>query len=65
MSVIIKSMINRYLLSMLGRAELVDDWWIRPNKNWDNKTPNDIYYSGSEGREEVYRYVLSCAEGQW
>ena len=61
--VIIKSMINQYLYAMLGRRGLISTWWESPNKHWDGRTPNSVYLTGPEGREEVYQYVLMCAEG--
>lgn len=61
--VIVKPMINRYLLAMIGVQSLVEDWWNIPNKNWNGKTPDEIYQSGPDGRLEVYRYVTMCAEG--
>jgi hypothetical protein len=62
---IIKSDINRYLQSMLGRAELVDGWWDSPNKAFNMKTPNEVYQTGEEGRKRVYEYVISCSDGHW
>ncbi|NBS70583.1 hypothetical protein EBT31_16960 [bacterium] len=57
--------INRYLFAMLGVQSLVELWWHRPNRNWDGKTPDEIYQSGPEGREQVFAYVRKCADGEW
>jgi hypothetical protein len=62
---IIKSDINRYLQSMLGRTELVDGWWYSPNKAFDGKTPDEVYQTGADGRKRVYEYVISCSDGCW
>jgi len=64
-SVFVKLLINDYLLGMLGKEELVEEWWHRYNKNWNDKTPHSIYESGPEGRKEVYYYVMKCSEGGW
>jgi hypothetical protein len=42
---------------MIGRAELVDLWWDSPNKAFDGKTPNEVYFSGEEGRQKVINYI--------
>jgi hypothetical protein len=62
---IIKSDINHYLQSMIGRSELVDGWWDSPNKAFDGKTPDEVYQTGAEGRLSVYQYVLGCSDEHW
>lgn len=32
--------------------ELADEWWTRPNKHWNNKTPNEVPV------KEVYQYLM-------
>lgn len=61
--VYVRSELNRWLLSMTGRADLVDQWWESPNKAFDGKTPNSVYWSGEAGRKEVASYIFRCAEG--
>ena len=63
--IIVKSDINRYLIGMIGRTELVDAWWDSPNKAFDLKTPDEIYQVDAEGRKRVYEYVLGCSDGYW
>jgi hypothetical protein len=64
-NVIIKSNINQLLQPMLGRSELVDAWWHSKNKAFDDKTPDEVYQTGEEGRKRVYQYVLGCSDGYW
>ena len=62
---IIKSNVNQYLYAMLGRPELVDLWWDKPNKAFDMKTPNEVYQTGPDGRQKVYDYVVGSSDGYW
>jgi hypothetical protein len=54
---IIKSDINKMLLGLLGSEKLLESWWSSSNKGLDNLTPNDVYWSGAEGRQRVFDYV--------
>ena len=54
---VVKVSLNRLLFAMLGRAELVDQWWQSPNKGFDGKTPDEVYFSGEEGRNKVANYI--------
>ena len=54
---IIKLTLNKALFAMLGRHELVDQWWETPNKAFDGKTPNEVYLSGEDGRKQVAKYI--------
>lgn len=55
--VIIKLTLNKALFAMLGRHELVEQWWETPNKAFDGKTPNEVYLSGEDGRKQVAKYI--------
>ena len=59
----VKAELNRYLFAMIGRADLVEQWWESPNKAFDNATPNSVYWQGEEGRRQVAQYIFTCAEG--
>jgi hypothetical protein len=61
----LKVEINRYLFAMLGVQRMVEQWWHIPNRNWDGRTPEDVFQSGHDGREQVYQYVRKCADGEW
>jgi hypothetical protein len=63
MDTIIKKDVNRYLLMLLGRYELIERWWTSPNKAFQNRTPDAVYQTGPKGRVEVYSYVSRCAGG--
>lgn len=54
---VVKVTLNRLLFAMLGRAELVDQWWQSPNKAFEGKTPDEVYLSGEEGRNKVANYI--------
>jgi hypothetical protein len=63
--IIIKNDINKVLISLLGKWIYVDKWWESPNKAFDNRTPNTVYYSGEEGRKRVYAYVMTQVNGDY
>jgi hypothetical protein len=54
-----RTTLNGMLYELLGRAELVDQWWNSNNKAFDGKTPNEIYWANEQGRQEVANYILS------
>lgn len=54
---VVKVTLNRLLFAMLGRAELVDQWWQSPNKAFESKTPDEVYFSGEDGRKKVADYI--------
>lgn len=55
---IIKLTLNKALLAMLGRSEVVEQWWESPNKAFEGRTPNEVYMSGEDGRKQVARYII-------
>lgn len=61
---IIKSDINSMLKSLLGDDELVERWWVSPNKAFDMETPNVVYQSGVDGQKQVYDYVYQFIWGK-
>ena len=48
---------NLMLISMLGSNDLVDKWWISPNKAFDNKCPVDV------DNQDVMKYLMSHCFG--
>lgn len=60
----VKLTLNKMLFAMFGRHELVDQWWISPNKGFDGKTPDEVYQSGEEGRRKVVNYILGFYGGK-
>ena len=54
---VVKVTLNRLFFAMLGRIELVDQWWQSPNKGFDGKTPDEVYLSGEDGRKKVADYI--------
>lgn len=61
----VKPELNRYLFALLGRAELIDQWWYSPNKAFDMKTPDQVYQTGKEGRDTVANYILGMCDGSY
>lgn len=57
--VITKVQINRWLHAMLGREQLVYDWWHGANRAFEGQTPEQVYQSGAAGRAQVRDYVFS------
>lgn len=49
-------LVNRALFAMLGREELVNNWWNSPNMNWELQTPDQVW---ERDPEEVTNYVMS------
>ena len=47
------------LFAMLGRQELVEQWWHRPNKGFDGAHPIDV------DPKKVQEYLISKAYGEW
>lgn len=59
--VVVKRTLDRILFGLLGRQELVDQWWVGANKAFDNKTPLEVYQSTEENRQKVVDYVMFYA----
>ena len=59
--VVIKPPLNRILLGLLGREQLIHDWWNSPNRAFDMKTPEEVYQSGPQGRVQVRDYIMAAA----
>lgn len=60
-----RTTLNGMLYELLGRAELVDQWWNSSNKAFDGKTPVEIYWSSEEGRKQVADYILTYTNYSW
>lgn len=65
MEPMVKIQLNKILLGILGRSEYIDEWWASPNAGFDGKTPNEVYWSGDEGRASVTNYICSFASGEY
>jgi hypothetical protein len=55
----IQKQCNALLMAMLGRQELVDQWWNSPNKGFDNAHPADV------DPKKVLEYLMAHAYGGW
>lgn len=59
--VVTKPPLNRILFALLGREQLVHDWWNSANRAFDGQTPEEVYQSGPEGRARVRDYLMAQA----
>lgn len=50
---------NALLMALLGRQELVDQWWSSPNKAFDMAHPSDV------DPKVVQEYLIRMAYGEW
>ena len=63
--ILVRSQLNTLLFSLLGNQQLVEQWWDGSNKAFDGQTPNDVYYSGEQGRQQVANYILQFCDGAY
>ncbi len=54
----VKEKLDVILFSMLGSKELVEKWWVSPNKAFDMHTPLTLM---EDKKHEVIDYVLGHA----
>jgi hypothetical protein len=54
----VRSQLNLILFGLLGSHSVVDAWWYSSNKAFDGKTPNEVYWSGEDGRQAVADYII-------
>jgi hypothetical protein len=59
--VVTKPPLNRILFALLGREQLVYDWWNSANRAFDGQTPEAVYQSGPAGRIRVRDYLMAQA----
>ncbi len=62
---VVKLDIDKWLLSLLGRQELVEQWWISPNWHFGMKTPIEVYQGTDKQRQSVIDYVWSFMQGDY
>ena len=60
-----RTTLNEMLYDLIGRAELVDQWWNSSNKAFDGKSPVEVYHSGEDGRRLVADYILTHTNYSW
>ena len=53
---------NRILYSLLGSDELVQKWWISPNKAFDEMTPYEML---DRDKDRVKNYLLAQLSGEY
>jgi hypothetical protein len=52
---------NEILKALLGSDELIERWWLSPNKAFDMQLPDEMWHTTS-GRNKVYSYLLDQME---
>ena len=50
----LKNQVNQWLFQMMGSDDLVERWWLSPNRYWDGKTPQTVW---NQNHQEVVNYV--------
>jgi hypothetical protein len=58
-----KEQLNRVLFSLLGREDLVKNWWVGPNYAFGLQAPADLWEDGAVGQEMVANYILGQLNG--
>lgn len=54
-----KRTVDRALMALLGRQELIDTWWSSPNYFFSLQHPIDIWNKDDDGKLSVAHYVIS------
>lgn len=60
-----KGQLDLMLLVLLGSEESAHNWWVTPNKAFDDMFPKDVYYQNPQGRQEVSDYISAYADGSY
>ena len=53
---------DRILHALLGSQELVQKWWVSPNKAFDEMTPNEML---NRDETRVKNYLLGQLSGEY
>ena len=53
---------NRILYALLGSEELVQKWWVSPNKAFDEMTPIEMW---NRDKDRVKKYLLAQLSGEY
>ena len=53
---------DRILYALLGSQELVQKWWVSPNKAFDEMTPIEMW---DRDRDRVKNYLLAQLSGDY
>jgi hypothetical protein len=53
---------DRILYSLLGSQELVKQWWVSPNKAFDEMTPYEML---DRDKDRVKNYLLAQLSGEY
>ncbi len=51
-----KARMDKLLLALVGSEDLVNKWWLSPNKAFDMQQPADVY---EQDPKKVINYILS------
>ena len=53
---------DRILYALLGSEELVQKWWVSPNKAFDEMTPIEMW---NRDKDRVKKYLLAQLSGEY
>ena len=54
----IKLRLDEILTSLIG-AGLVENWWHRPNRAFDQQKPFDVFNRDRAGQQQVISYIMT------
>ena len=60
-----KNRLDLLLYLLLGSTDLVQKWWVSPNKAFDDRMPKDVYYQDPNGRKEISDYISAYSSGEY
>lgn len=52
---------NLWLFTLFGSAELVSDWWNRPNRVFSGATPESIWATDPS---KIYQYLVNATDSE-
>ena len=57
-----KENLNKVVIGLVGN-DRADEWWNRPNKGFDGKTPNEAYIEDPRQVRDYLLWHAYCAGG--
>lgn len=57
-----KEQLDQHLFALVGSDQLVQQWWMTPNRNWQGREPQEIW---ARNPDEVVTYVMKFCYGDY
>jgi hypothetical protein len=54
--------LNQHLFALVGSDQLVQQWWVTPNRAWQGREPQEIW---DHNPDEVVTYVMRFCYGDY